>query len=210
VKAVALFACSLPLVLFLSPGAAFAKHQVEIGGEAGVGFTSDLTLENADEKGHVSFDGGPIYGGRFGYRIQDNGFVYLSYHRQEATAYYRPDGSLEAASNVSLAFDHFQFGGNLEATRGAFVPYFGFGLGFLRTSSLSGGGNDIAFSASLDGGLKIEVFPFLHLRLIGRLPVHFVTGDSGAVCVSGAGCGFVYRGDPVISGQALVGIGLQF
>jgi len=51
---------------------------------------------------------------------------------------------------------------------------------------------------------------FLDLRLIGRMPVSFISGEAAAFCVGGAGCAVRYSGQPLLQGQALLGLGVHF
>lgn len=198
-------------VLFftLAPGALAHEHRFEVGAEAGAGFTFDLPVDSSDGPGNLSVDGAPVFGGRLGYRIQENGFVYLSYHHQDTTAYFRESGEFETSGTARINFDQLQFGGNLAFRYNSLVPYFGFGLGGLRIGSRDTSGSSLSFSISFDGGVRWELLPFLHVALIGRLPISFVTGDSGALCVN-HGCVFTYRGDPLVQAQVLLGAGLQF
>lgn len=197
------------LLSTLAPGALANEHRIEVGPEVGAGFSFDVPVDSADGPGNVSVDGAPVYGGRLSYRVQSNGFVYLTYHHQDTTAYFREAGEFETSGTAPIAFDHLQFGGNLAFRYNSIVPYFGFGLGGLRIGSRETSGSSLSFSVSFDGGFRWELLPFLHLSLIGRLPITFVTGDSGALCVN-YGCVFHYRGDPLVQAQVLLGAGLQF
>jgi hypothetical protein len=157
----------------------------------------------------VSFDGAPVYGALLGFRAQPSGYAYLSYSRMETTAYYRPSGGFETNGQANISFDYLQAGGNLEAPHGRVVPYLGLSIGATRIAPIDGSGNDFSFSAVLDGGVKFKLTEFLDVRVIGRMPVSFVTGEAAALCVGGVGCAAFYSGQPLIQGQALLGLGLH-
>ena len=200
-----------PLAILVSTHVAHAQEQrrIEVVGFGGVGFTGDLGVTSGDQKGNVSFDSAPVYGGMLGFRAQPNGFAYLSYSRMETTAYFRPEGGFDTTAQRKLSFDYFQVGGNLEGPSGRVVPYLGLSLGATRLAPVDGSGNDFSFSAVLDGGVKIMLADVLDVRLIGRMPVNFISGEAAALCVGGA-CAVRYSGQPLIQGQALLGVGLHF
>jgi len=204
-------AVAATLLLLVSTHAAQAQEKrIEVVGFGGVGFTGDLGVTSGSETGNVSFDSAPVYGGMLGVRAQPNGFAYFSYSRMETTAYFRPAGGFETSAQTKVAFDYFQIGGNLEAKSGRVVPYLGLSLGATRLAPVDGTGNDFSFSAVLDGGVKIMLAKFLDVRLIGRMPVSFISGDASALCVGGRGCAVHYSGQPLIQGQFLLGAGLHF
>jgi hypothetical protein len=89
------------------------------------------------------------------------------------------------------------------------VPYLGLSIGATRLAPVDGSGNDFSFSAVLDGGVKIMLLDFLDVRVIGRMPVSFVSGEAAAFCVGGLGCAFHYSGQPLLQGQALLGVGIH-
>lgn len=190
-------------------------RRIEVVGFGGVGFTGDLgvsadTQAGHTETGNVSFDSAPVYGGMLGFRAQPKGFAYLSYSRMETTAYFRPSGNFDTTAQTKLSFDYFQVGGNLEGSSGRVVPYLGLSLGVTRLAPVEGSGNDFSFSGVLDGGIKLNLADFLDVRLIGRMPVSFISGEAAALCVGGHGCAVRYSGQPLIQGQALLGVGLHF
>jgi hypothetical protein len=185
------------------------ERRVEVVGYGGVGFTGDIGVSSDTQSGNVSFDSAPVYGALLGFRAQQNGYAYLSYSRMETTAYYRPSGGFETSGQANVSFDYLQAGGNLEAPHGRVVPYLGLSIGATRMAPIDGSGNDFSFSAVLDGGVKFKLTPFLDVRLIGRMPVSFVSGEAAALCVGGVGCAVRYSGDPLLQGQALLGLGLH-
>ncbi|HET7544907.1 MAG TPA: outer membrane beta-barrel protein [Polyangiaceae bacterium] len=184
-------------------------RRIEVVGYGGVGFTADIGVSSDVQGGNVSFDSAPVYGGLLGFRVQPNGYAYFSYSRTQTTAYFRPAGGFDTSGQTDVSFDYFQIGGNLEARHGRVVPYLGLSIGATRLAPIDGSGSDLSFSAVLDGGVKIMLTDFLDLRVIGRMPVSFVSGDASALCVSGLGCAFHYSGQPLLQGQALLGLGLH-
>ena len=210
-------ALAATFAILVSTRAAHAQERerrIEVVGFGGVGFTGDLGVSSntqaGTETGNVSFDSAPVYGGMVGYRAQPKGFAYLSYSRMETTAYFRPSGNFDSTAQAKLTFDYFQIGGNLEGPSGRVVPYLGLSLGATRLAPVDGSGNDFSFSGVLDGGIKLNLAKFLDVRLIGRMPVSFISGEAAALCVGGHGCAVRYSGQPLIQGQALLGVGLHF
>lgn len=185
------------------------ERRFEVTGFGGIGFTGDLGVTSNLESGNVSFDSAPVYGGILSFRAQRHGYAYFSYSRMQTTAYFRPSGGFDSTKQAELSFDYFQVGGNLEAPHGRIVPYLGLSIGATRLAPVEGSGNDMSFSAVLDGGVKIMLTDFLDVRVIGRMPLSFISGEAAALCVGGAGCAVRYSGQPLLQGQALLGIGLH-
>ena len=185
------------------------ERRIEVVGIGGVGFTGDLGVTSNTEEGNVSFDSAPVYGAVLGFKAQRNGYAYFSYSRMQTTAYFRPSGGFETSGQADVTFDYFQVGGNLEAPQGRVVPYLGLSLGATRLAPVNGSGDDFSFSGVLDGGVKIMLTPFLDVRVIGRMPLSFISGEAAALCVGGAGCAVRYSGQPLLQGQALLGLGLH-
>jgi len=185
------------------------ERRIEVVGFGGVGFTGDIGVSSNTEAGNVSFDSAPVYGGLVGFKAQRHGYAYFSYSRMQTTAYFRPEGGFETSRQLDVSFDYFQVGGNLEAPHGRIVPYLGLSLGATRLAPVDGSGNDFSFSGVLDGGVKIMLTDFLDVRVIGRMPLSFISGEAAALCIGGAGCAVRYSGQPLLQGQALLGVGLH-
>lgn len=194
-------------------------RQIEITGTAGYRFGGSLDVglddenddvdDGVDEHGTVSFDSSASYGGILGIRVPRSGGVgFLSYSRQETTVRFkRFDGDGASGSEGSASIEYFQIGGNLEITRGRLTPYFGLSLGMTRFAGLdSDTGDRFFFSGALDGGLKIELTPFLYLRVLGRMPVTFPTGEM--YCFSGRGCIVSLHGQALVQGEFQGGLTL--
>ncbi len=216
----ALPAAACLAALTWSPEASADDHKFEIDVTGGYRFGGTYKVDldanpddyddsvDHDDDGRISADSAPSFGASLGYRIQQNGFIYLGYSRQATTVRYRPNDPSLDILETDASLEYFQFGGNLEATRGRLTPYFGFGLGMARFASLDTGDDSFRFSLSLEGGLKIRLLDFLHLRLLARLPVTFASGK--LYCYTGAGCAFATSGSPFVQGELQAGLGLRF
>jgi hypothetical protein len=190
---------------------------IEISATAGTRFGGSLDVgaeDQADgtagETGTLSFDTSFSYGGIFGYRVQPNGFAFLSYSRQETTARFRQfpaEGATQVSGDASV--EYFQLGGNLEVTRGRLVPYFGLSVGPARFAALGKDGQDSwFFSAVIDAGLKIELTPNIYLRALGRVPFTFQGGD--VYCYTGFGCLVALHSSPLVQGELHGGVTVAF
>lgn len=195
-----------PLVL------AGEDHQIELDATVGTRFGGalDVTLDSddGDIPGRISADSSIAFGGILSYRFQSNGFVFLNFSRQETEVHFRPNNIDQESVKTNGAIDYLQFGGNLEITRGALTPYFGFSIGAAHFASHEDGGDTWRFAGAFDGGVKFRILPFLHLRLLGRLPITFVDGE--LYCYTGYGCAVVSHGAALVQGEVQVGVGLDF
>ncbi|HSC88492.1 MAG TPA: hypothetical protein VLC09_14515 [Polyangiaceae bacterium] len=206
-----LCAGSLAVCTWLSPSVASAHNNVEFAAQGGLNLSGNLPLTLDRVDGAASFDPAFLWSVLAGYRLEQEGFIFLQYSRSETTGYFRPNGEITATGSQGIAFDWFQFGGYLESWRGPLAGLLGFSLGAMRTSAVGGGqGNDVSFSAVVEGGAKVEILRNLHLRFTARMPINFVSGESEVFCVTGAGCLATLHGDPLIQGQLLGGIGFGF
>lgn len=201
--------------LALAPGAHAEPKRIELSATAGARFggSLDVGLEGAEDvdgdDGRLSFDSSVSYGGILGFRLQKNGLGFLSYSRQETTARFHQFSDSGAKKTASASIEYFQVGGNLEVTRGRVTPYFGLSIGPARFASLeSDGGDAWFFSGALDGGVKVELLPFLYLRVLGRLPVTFQS--SSVYCYTGYGCLVALHGQPLVQGEVQGGVTLAF
>jgi hypothetical protein len=197
--------------LFVAPPAS-AHNRFELDGGIGYRFLGVIDSAGADEPGKVVLDGGLSWGVRAGYRIQKNGFIFLNYSRQETVARFLATDALGTTGAQPLSLEYMHFGGNIEATRGIWVPFFGFSLGLLRMAQLSSASpaSDWAFSAAFDGGLKLDVLPWLHLRLVGRTPITVLPSPLRAPCPVGAACPLPVSMPVMIQAEAQAGLGVSF
>lgn len=200
-------AVALAAVLVSAPAAAHKPFEVDAA--LGYRFGGALDVDSSGAEGRVTLDGAPAFTGIFGYRIQPNGFIFINYSRQSTTVRYRSD-DLSTTGATGLSTEYLQFGGNLEVTRGRWVPYLGFSVGATRLAATDNGGDEWRFSAVIDGGVKFEITEWLHLRVLGRLPFTFVSGESEVFCVVPGGCLVLLDGAPLIQGEVYGGVGLSF
>jgi len=190
---------------------------IEISATAGTRFGGSLDVESENpspgtsgETGTLSFDTSFSYGGIIGYRVQPNGFAFLSYSRQETTARFRQfpaEGTNQVSGEASV--EYFQLGGNLEVTRGRLVPYFGLSIGPARFAALGKDGQDSwFFSAVIDAGVKIMLTPNIYLRAVGRVPFTFQGGS--VYCYTGYGCLVALHNSPLVQGELHGGLTVAF
>jgi hypothetical protein len=200
-------------VLGVRPAAAHEHFEVDLAlGYRALGGVDTIETETSpDDPGFVGLDGSFVWSPIVGYRVRHDAFLFLSYTRQETTARFTPNGSALSTSSGGLAQDSIQFGGTVEKTAGRFVPYLGLSVGVLRLSALGRAARDEwDFSATLEGGLKFDVARWLHLRLLGRLPLTFYGGKSSVLCLTGDNCLVELDGQPSIQAEVLGGIGVSF
>lgn len=203
-----------PLVWVTFAPDALAHNQFELTAGAGyrLPFGVDLGRVNEDgdfvEKGRLAFEGAPVVTGIAGYRLQRDGFIYLSYTRGlHDVSFEDADADSGFTFRGSRVVEYYQFGGNVEMTRGRFVPYMGFSLGLGRIASVGGGDGRLFFSPVLDPGLKIDLHEHIHLRLMARVPIMMTNKD--VVC-SDAGCVHADQISPVAQLELLGGLVVSF
>lgn len=199
---------SVICLLLLAPPLA-AEKRFDLDAALGFRFGGGADVETGDEDGHVTIDEGVAFTAIAAYRIESRGTVYLSYTRQDSTLRYISD-DLATRGDTPFSTDVVHFGGNLEFPRGPVVPYLGFSLGVTRFGAAELGVASWAFSTALDGGVKLDVTEWLHLRLLGRIPFTFATSEAGAFCVSPAGCLVLVSGGPIVQGEVYGGLGFSF
>ncbi len=205
-------AFSLALFLSAVPLSAQAHNRFEIGAGAGArwGGGSKAQLYQGEQElsdGRLRLDPGFAFGFQLGYRAQPDGFAYLAYSRQ--TMSFHLDGDVQddlATGNLSV--EYFLLGGNVEWTRGIWVPYLGAALGASRWASSGSGRARLFFTAALDGGLKVDVHEHVHLRLSGRLPMTLAHGR--LFCPGQSQCFKLDQLRPQVQGELLFGAGVSF
>lgn len=200
--------------LFVAPHAA-AHKRFEIGAVLGYRVGGHVgAAEDSGYPGMFSFDGAPAYGALAAYRVRRDGVIYLSYERQETTARFTPSGAANSSAEAGASIEYFQFGGAVEKAFGRtvrFVPYMGASVGFARLAALGRNVPDeYAFAPVLDGGVKIEILPWLHLRATARLPLSFFGTESTVLCLSGANCSVAVDRTPRFQFDMLAGLGVAF
>ncbi len=190
-----------------------AHNRVELSATAGYRFGGrarvqfDREGETSASSGRFVLEGSPSFGALVGYRVQHNAFAYFSYSRQQTTVRY-DEGAVRDLVTGTMAVEYYQVGGNMETTRGLFVPYLGASVGFARYRSFGGGADRLFFAPALDGGLKVDLHKNVHLRVLGRLPIVFSSGS--LYCRDDSGCIEQDRFAPIVQGEVQAGIGLSF
>lgn len=206
---------ALPVASAFALASLFAPHQalasesdIEVDGGFGYQFGGALDVEvDRGQRGHLYLDAAPAFTGIFGYRFQRNGFVFVNYSRQDTTLHYR-SADLSMNGQNALSTEYFQFGGNIEAFQGGLTPYFGFSIGATRFAA-SGFGDEWRFSLVADGGVKLNVTHWLHLRVFARVPVTILEGESTVFCVN-SDCVVAWNGTPMVQGAVFAGAGFSF
>jgi len=206
------FSLALASTLLLSSTAS-AHHKFEVSGAFGYRFGGEVAVQpvdSFDDGGKVTFEGAPAFTAILGYRSQPDGFAFLSYTRQQTRIAYDQsgDGDNEPELFERISIENFQLGGNLEVTRGIFVPYLGASLGIARIASLDGGSSSFFFSPVFDGGLKIDIHDHAHVRFLGRLPIVFAKKD--LVCSSNNACYTPDKLRPFAQVELMAGLGVSF
>lgn len=206
----------LPAALACATYAPVAKAHNQFELTAGAGyrlpFGVDLGSEDAEgnflEEGRLSFEGAPIFTGIAGYRIQSDGFVYLSYTRGVHDVNYQgSEADVGYDFTGSRVIEYYQFGGNVEMTRGRLVPYMGFSLGLGRIASVGGGDGRLFFAPVLDPGVKFDLHKHVHLRFMARVPIMMTNKD--VVCLAD-GCIHAEQISPIAQLELLGGVVVSF
>ncbi len=195
-----------------SPAQAHDDFEVTAGAGYRLPFGAEMDSENADGtsmgRGRLSFEGAPVFTGIFGYRTRRDAFIYVSYTRAVHGMKFELDDQTQGFFfNGSRVVEYYQFGGNVETTRGILVPYMGVSVGLGRIASLDGGDSRLFFAPVLDPGVKIELHEHVHLRLMGRIPL-IMTGKD-VVCTD-FGCARTDDMKPIAQLELLGGLVASF
>jgi hypothetical protein len=201
----------LAWVLGVRPAVAHEHFEVDLA----LGYRAfggvDIPDTSPGGKGFVSLDGSFVWSPIVGYRVRRDAFLFLNYTRQETTARFTPSQDALSSLSGGVAQDSIQFGGTVEKTLGRFVPYLGLSVGVLRLSAIGRSARDEwNFSAAFDGGLKFDVTRWLHLRVLGRLPLTFYGGKSSVLCLRADNCLVELDGQPSFQAEVLGGLGFSF
>ena len=194
------------IILAVQPAQAHNKFELDLTG--GYRFASKVELpQNDDGAGDFKLAPSFAFSAIAGYRAQPDGFVYLSYSRQQTKVEYQSD---DAGTDFSAkaTVEYFQFGGNIEMTRGRLVPYLGVSVGAARLATVGEGSSRFFFAPVIDTGFKVDLHEHVHLRFLGRLPVIFMSGD--AFCTDGTGCLTVDQIKPMAQFELHGGVGVSF
>ncbi len=204
---IAPIAAAACLLLLASPLAAQSRFDLDAAIGFRFGGSADVEADGAE--GRVTIGDDVAFTAIAAYQVQPNGTVFLNYTRQVSTLSYISD-DLQKRADTPFSTDVIQFGGNLELPRGRVIPYLGFSIGATRFGAMDEGYDSWAFSMALDGGVKIDITEWLHLRFLGRIPFTFATSEAGAFCVSPVGCMILVSGGPIVQGEVYGGFGVSF
>ncbi len=205
---------SLGALAFVGPSVARADNldnwEVAAYGGYRIGGSIDVDDKTGSEDGSLSSEGSPSFGVSAGYRTKPNGFIYLWYSRQ---ASFPLDIELSDGTKVGsrdVTFEYLQAGGYLEGWYGPANPYLGVTVGVTHLTTSDDLGSEWFFSAALEGGFKLPLTHWLDLRLLGRMPMTFMFGESQIYCVSPEGCRAELDGKPIVQGELQGGVGISF
>ncbi len=205
----------LGLGLSATPASAHDLIELSVAGGYQFGITRDITSTKLDTnpqvtEGHLAISPAPVFTAMVGYRVQHDGFIYLSYTRSHHTFEYDRIGDLNSAPDFSGdgAIESYQLGGNLEMTKGIWVPYLGASVGLGHVISFGANRHRFSFSPVLDAGLKVDLHRHVHLRFMGRLPFYFNEGEF--YCVSESECLTDNNVGVFVLPQLMVGVAISF
>lgn len=206
-----LFALLLAVGGWIRPTNAEAHERWDVDATFGARFGGDTDLNAESGGGHVNLAPSFSWGGILAYRLQRDGFIYLSYSRQETNARFTQPGTVSPVATGGVSMEMFQFGGNIETYRGPLVPYLGFSLGANRLAALGRAARDEwSFGLVFEAGTKFEVTKWLHFRLLARLPITFLGKETNVLCLTASECVVGLDGEPLIQGEVHGGLGISF
>lgn len=206
----ALTAASAFCAVALSSQEAAARDDVvEAAVVGGYRWGGSGDIEEPGQNGSIEADSALAWGGTVGVRTQPDGLVVLWYSRQETTLQLRPAGATAPYAARDVTFEYFHFGGVIEGEYGPSIPYIGLSVGLTRMGAADVG-PEWRFSTALELGLKLPITSFLHLRLLGRAPVTFMTGSTEIYCLTPVGCNVSLTAKPIAQVELLGGLGVNF
>ena len=166
---------------FATPAAAQPVEIAPVGGYLfGGGFFEQVTQQQVD------LDGAPVFGFVVNVPLHDGLFVegFASHQQGSVTV---PESATAPATRWRIDVDHFQVGGLQEFfDRRRTRPFLTGLLGLTRYAA--DGDNEIRFTASAGGGVKLMPVPRFGLRLDGRLFATFVEVEGRAIACSPGIC----------------------
>ena len=167
--------------VFSIPASAQPVEIAPVGGyRFGGGFFEQVTQQQVD------LDGAPVFGIVVNVPLHDGLFVeaFASHQQGSVTV---PESMTAPAARWRIDFDHFQVGGLQEFfDRRRTRPFLTGLLGLTRYAA--DGDNEIRFTASAGGGVKLMPVPRFGLRLDGRLFATFVEVEGRAIACSPGIC----------------------
>lgn len=195
------------VVAWLAGPAAFASAQTAeiapVGGyRFGGGFFERVTQQPVD------LDGAPTVGVVVNVPLYDGLFVEALVTHQEADVTV-PASTSRPATLWRVTVDHWQGGGLQEFGRGRRARPFLTGLLGL-TRYAADGDNEIRFTASAGGGVKLMPVPRVGVRFDGRVFATFVEVDGRAIACSPGICLVAFDADIVWQAEFTVGLVVAF
>ena len=167
--------------VFSIPAGAQPVEIAPVGGyRFGGGFFEQVTQQQVD------LDGAPVFGFVVNVPLHDGLFVeaFASHQQGSVTV---PESATAPAARWRIDVDHFQVGGLQEFfDRRRTRPFLTGLLGLTRYAA--DGDNEIRFTASAGGGVKLMPVPRFGLRLDGRLFATFVEVEGRAIACSPGIC----------------------
>ena len=166
---------------FATPAAAQPVEIAPVGGyRFGGGFFEQVTQQQVD------LDGAPVFGFVVNVPLHDGLFVEAFASHQEGSVTV-PESMTAPAARWRIDVDHFQVGGLQEFfDRRRTRPFLTGLLGLTRYAA--DGDNEIRFTASAGGGVKLMPVPRFGLRLDGRVFATFVEVEGRAIACSPGIC----------------------
>jgi len=186
--------------------ASAAAQTVEIapvgGYRFGGGFFERVTQQPVD------LDGAPAVGVVVNVPLHDGLFVEALVTHQEAGVTV-PQSAFGPATRWRIAVDHFQAGGLQEFfDRRRTRPFLTGLLGLTRYAA--DGDNEIRFTVSAGGGVKLMPVPRVGIRLDGRVFATFVDAEGRAIACSPGICLVAFDADIVRQAEFTVGVVVAF
>jgi hypothetical protein len=173
-----------------------------VGYRFGGGFFERVTGQEVD------LDGAPSVGGVVNVRLQDGLFVEALVTHQEAGVTV-PQSAFGPATHWRIAVDHYQAGGLQEFfDRRRTRPFLTGLLGL--THYAAAGDNEIRFTVSAGGGVKLMPVPRFGIRLDGRVFATFVEAEGRAIACSPGICLFAFNADIIWQTEFTAGVVVAF
>jgi hypothetical protein len=168
----------------------------------GGGFFERVTQQEVD------LDGAPSVGGVVNVRLGDGLFVEALVTHQEAGVTV-PQSAFGPATRWRITVDHYQAGGLQEFfDRRRARPFLTGLLGLTRYAA--DGDNEIRFTATAGGGVKLMPVPRVGIRLDGRVFATFVEAEGRAIACSPGICLVAFNADIVLQAEFTVGVVFGF
>ena len=186
-----------------APAAAQTVEITPVGGyRFGGGFYERVTQQQVD------LDGAPALGLVVNVPLHDGLFVEALVSHQEAGVDV-PASAFAPSRRWRMVVEHYQAGGLQEFGTGRRARPFLTGLLGL-TRYAADGDNEIRFTVSAGGGVKLMPVPRLGLRLDGRLFMTFVEAEGRAIACSPGICLVAFEADVVLQAEFTAGIVVVF